>query len=212
MQRLSPLDSLLSEIQHGLNTCFSKPSAQRPYPAKQITSHTPLTAEEQQHAGSLMRINNAGEVAAQGLYRGQALTAKSKKVYDNMLHASAEENDHLNWCQTRLTELHEQRSILDPFWYFGSLKIGIIAGLLGDKWSLGFVQETENQVTQHLNNHLKKLPAHDKRSQAVLKQMKIDEQEHADAARRAGAAPLPEFIKTGMRIVSKIMTKTSYHI
>ncbi len=211
MQRLSPFDSFISEIQHGLNTCFTTPFAQRTYPANNLSKNE-LNEQEEKHVTGLMRINNAGEVAAQGLYRGQAITAKSQKVYDNMLHASAEENDHLNWCQTRLNELHGQRSLLDPIWYFGSLKIGIIAGLFGDKWSLGFVQETEKQVTQHLAEHLEKLPMHDERSQAILKQMKIDEQQHADAAGRAGAAPLPKFVQTGMQLVSKVMTGTSYYI
>jgi len=212
MQRLSPLDSLLNEIQHGLNTCFTTPIAQRDYPAKALKTNSELDDKQKKYAASLMRINNAGEVAAQGLYRGQALTAKSQKVYDNMLHASAEENDHLNWCQTRLRELQSPRSILDPIWYIGSLKIGIIAGLFGDKWSLGFVQETEKQVTQHLAEHLEKLHLQDTRSQAVIQQMKIDEQQHADAAGRAGAAPLPKFIQSGMQLVSKVMTGTSYHI
>ena len=213
MQRLSPVDSFLSEIQHGLNTCFTTPVAQRQYPASSLDKDTKnLNDDDIKHTSGLMRINNAGEVAAQGLYRGQALTAKSKEVYDNMLHASAEENDHLNWCQTRLKELQGQRSLLDPIWYVGSLKIGIIAGLLGDKWSLGFVQETENQVTQHLAEHLEKLPQQDNRSKAVLTQMKIDEKNHAEATRRAGAAPLPSIVQSGMKLVSKVMTGTSYYI
>jgi len=213
MQRLSPFDSFLSEIQHGLNTCFTKPTAQRAYPASKIKPpNKPLDDAEIKHTSGLMRINNAGEVAAQGLYRGQALTAKTKAVYDNMLHASAEENDHLNWCQTRLSELHAQRSLLDPVWYFGSLKIGIIAGLFGDKWSLGFVEETEKQVTKHLSEHLDKLPQHDVRSIAVLTQMKIDEQAHADSARKAGAAPLPKQVQSAMQWVSKVMTGTSYYV
>lgn len=213
MQHLSPIDSLLIEIQHGLSTCFTTPIAQRSYPAKNIDSdHKKLNGEQLKHVAGLMRINNTGEVAAQGLYRGQALTARSKKVYDNMLHASEEENDHLNWCQNRLSELHAQRSILDPIWYFGSLKMGVIAGLFGDKWSLGFVQETEKQVTQHLAEHIEKLPANDQRSKAILEQMKIDEQQHADAAGRAGATPLPKAIQSAMQLVSKLMTKTSYYI
>ncbi len=213
MQRLSPLDSFFVEIQHGLNTCFTQPIAQRDYPAQDIEADNKgLSDEQKKHIAGLMRINNAGEVAAQGLYRGQALTAKSKAVHDNMLHASQEENDHLNWCQNRLKELHAQRSFLDPIWYFGSLKIGIIAGLFGDKWSLGFVQETEKQVAQHLAEHLEKLPPNDQRSKAIIEQMKIDEQQHADAAGRAGAAPLPSFIQSGMQIISKVMTGTSYYI
>lgn len=212
MHHLSPLDSFLVEIQHGLNTCFTKPISQRTFPASHDSNNQRLSVQEQKHASGLMRVNNAGEVAAQGLYRGQAITAKSDAVYNNMLHASEEENDHLNWCQTRLEELHAQRSLLDPIWYIGSLKIGIIAGLFGDKWSLGFVQETENQVTKHLEEHLENLPDEDKRSKTVIEQMTIDEKQHAEAARKAGAAPLPDSIKAGMQIVSKIMTRTSYYL
>lgn len=213
MQRLSLIDSFLNEIQHGLNTCFITPSAQRKYPVPKIDKKIKnLNGDEIKHVAGLMRINNAGEVAAQGLYRGQAITAKSKEVYDNMLHASAEENDHLNWCQTRLAELHAQRSLLDPLWYFGSLKIGIIAGLFGDKWSLGFVEETEKQVAKHLAEHLEKLPSQDECSKAVLEQMKTDEQQHAAAAHKAGSAPLPKFVRSAMRVISKVMTGASYYI
>lgn len=213
MQHFTLFDSIINEIQHGLNTCFIKPPEDRPYPPqKSNINDTDLNEQQSKHISGLMRVNNSGEVAAQGLYRGQALTAKSQEVKDNMIHASREENDHLNWCQTRLSELHSQRSILDPIWYIGSLKIGIVAGLLGDKWSLGFVKETETQVTKHLQHHIEQLPESDERTQAVLEQMKIDEQQHADSADKAGAAPLPQVIQSAMSLVSKVMTKTSYHI
>ncbi|MBL7003184.1 MAG: 2-polyprenyl-3-methyl-6-methoxy-1,4-benzoquinone monooxygenase [Gammaproteobacteria bacterium] len=212
MQKLSPIDAFITEVQHGLNTCFTKPSSNRTYPATNSSQRNKLTPEEKKHSAGLMRINNAGEVAAQGLYRGQALTAKTEAVYNNMLHASAEENEHLNWCQSRLEELNAQRSLLDPIWYIGSLKIGIIAGLFGDKWSLGFVKETETQVTKHLEEHLNHLPKDDQRSKSILEQMKVDEQQHADAAQHAGAAPLPRTIQTSMSFVSKIMTRSSYYI
>lgn len=213
MKRFTLFDTVINEIQHGLNTCFIKPAEDRTYPPKQSHSDTTELSETQlKHVAGLMRVNNAGEVAAQGLYRGQALTAKSQAVKDNMIHASREENDHLNWCQTRLSELHSERSLLDPIWYIGSLKIGITAGLFGDKWSLGFVKETEKQVTQHLQHHLDDLPSDDKRTQVILEQMKKDEQQHADSAEKAGAAPLPQAIQSAMSLVSKLMTRTSYHI
>lgn len=212
MHKKSPLDTLLNEIQHGLNTCFVKPTSQRSYPAAQNTAKNKLTEEQKKHSAALMRINNAGEVAAQGLYRGQSLTAKSQKVRDNMLVASAEENDHLNWCQRRLGELKGERSLLDPIWYVGSLKIGIIAGLFGDQWSLGFVEETEKQVSRHLTEHLESLPEGDQHSKAIIEQMKQDEEQHAQAAHQAGAAALPQPIQYTMSLVSKIMTRSSYHI
>ncbi len=211
MRKLSSLDRLLQEVQHGLNTCFTRPCSSRDYPA--LNSKSPsLNKDETNHSAALMRINNAGEVAAQGLYRGQALTAKSKVVSDNMIIASIEENDHLNWCQTRLQELHGQRSLLDPLWYFGSFKIGAIAGLLGDKWSLGFVAETEKQVGQHLEEHLSQLPENDQRSKLVVTQMQTDELQHAQSAIKAGAAPLPQAVQHAMALVSKVMTTTSHHI
>lgn len=211
MKKITKIDLLIQEVQHGLNTCFTRPSASRAYPAEELPQNE-LNSQETKHSAALMRINNAGEVAAQGLYRGQAITAKSKAVYDNMVIASIEENDHLNWCQTRLEELHGHRSLLDPIWYIGSLKMGIIAGLFGDKWSLGFVEETEKQVGKHLQEHLNQLPEYDLRSKAVIEKMKSDELQHAISAKKAGAAPLPTFIQQAMKLVSKVMTKSSYHI
>lgn len=212
MQKLSLIDQFLVEIDHSFKTCFAKPPlGERAYPADK-QPFTELSETESSHTSGLMRINNAGEVAAQGLYRGQAITAREESIKQEMLQASDEENDHLNWCQSRLEELGAKRSLLDPFWYWGSFAIGSGAGLLGDQWSLGFVEETENQVTRHLEDHLERLPEQDQRSKAILTQMKEDEMKHAHNAHQLGAAELPSAIKTTMKWVSKLMTTTAYRI
>ncbi|MDH5356632.1 MAG: 2-polyprenyl-3-methyl-6-methoxy-1,4-benzoquinone monooxygenase, partial [Gammaproteobacteria bacterium] len=167
---------------------------------------------QQKDIAGLMRVNNAGEVAAQGLYRGQALTARDPKVVAAMETAAEEENEHLDWCQKRLSELNANRSKLDGFWYWGSFSIGALAGAVGDKWSLGFVQETEEQVCKHLESHLKRLPEQDKRSRAILETMKNDEMQHAISAHKAGAAALPAPVKAAMTLVSKVMTVTAYRV
>jgi ubiquinone biosynthesis monooxygenase Coq7 len=212
MQRLTPVDLLLTEIEHSLRTSHVNPGrGERSYPAEQIPKSN-LEPGQQKHIAGLMRVNNAGEVAAQGLYRGQAITAKDPNIRLAMLEASDEENEHLNWCQTRLSELNSNRSVLDGIWYLGSFLIGATAGLAGDKWSLGFVKETEQQVSSHLESHLAQLPENDQRSQAILQQMKLDEMKHAINAEKAGAADLPEVIKKTMDMVSKVMTFTAYRI
>jgi ubiquinone biosynthesis monooxygenase Coq7 len=212
MRPVSIIDSLIIEIEHGLRTCFVKPvSGPRPYPADK-DAYPELDDDESKHIAGLMRVNNAGEVAAQGLYRGQAAAAQSEQVKTNMLLAAEEENEHLNWCQTRLEELGARRSVLDPFWYLGSFAIGFGAGVVGDKWSLGFVEQTEIQVTDHLQSHLDQLPQQDGRSQRILEQMKVDEIRHADNAREAGAADLPAAIKLAMKLTGRIMTKTAYRV
>lgn len=212
MKPLSLLDRALIEIEHSLRTCHVKPATgNRPYPGAQQSENL-LDEAESGHIAGLMRVNNAGEVAAQGLYRGQALTARNQAVKQNMLEAAEEENEHLNWCQTRLTEIGSRRSLLDPFWYWGSFSIGATAGLIGDKWSLGFVEETENQVTRHLEDHLNQLPEQDSRSKAVLESMKQDEMRHATNAHKAGAAKLPTAIQKAMTLVSKVMTFSAYRI
>lgn len=212
MRTNSLLDKIIIELEHGLRTCFVKPpTGQRPYPAEGLSENN-IDENENRHISGLMRINNAGEVAAQGLYRGQAVTARTEQVEQNLLHAAEEENEHLNWCQTRLEELGAQRSLLDPLWYAGSFAIGFGAGLIGDKWSLGFVEQTEIQVTDHLQKHLDQLPQQDQRSQCILRQMKEDEMRHAENAHEAGAADLPGAIKSAMGLTSKVMTKTAYHL
>ena len=212
-RQLSLLDHLIAHVDNGLRTLFGENHATRPNPADvHAETHVEknLSSAEKQLAGRLMRINHAGEVAAQGLYQGQALTAKLPKVRGQMEIAAQEEVDHLAWCKTRTEELGARTSLLDPLWYFGSVTIGAVAGLAGDKWSLGFVTETERQVVKHLESHLQQLPLHDEKSRAILEQMKIDEQHHATIALEAGAAELPAPIKKAMTLTSKIMTKAAY--
>ena len=211
-QKNGLFDRILIELQHGLTTCHAQPpSHARPYPARKVDSGN-LSDSEQNHVAGLMRVNNAGEVAAQGLYRGQAVTARNDNVRESMATAAEEENEHLNWCQQRLTELNAKRSRLDGIWYWGSFTIGALAGIAGDKWSLGFVEETEKQVCRHLDSHLARLPETDYRSRAILEVMKEDEERHAVDAKKAGAATLPKAVKTAMHCVSKIMTSSAYRI
>lgn len=211
-RQLSPIDTLIAQMDQGLRTVFGKPDiTERPDPAKSMEEGE-LTSAEKNHAAALMRINHAGEIAAQALYQGQALTARDESIKQQMQRSAQEEYDHLDWCEKRVKALGSHTSYLNPLWYAGSLAIGALAGAIGDKWSLGFVVETENQVGQHLAGHLKQLPQNDHKSRAVLQQMDIDEAHHAELARSAGAANLPLPIKGLMRLTSKIMTKTAYKI
>ena len=159
-----------------------------------------------------MRVNHAGEVAAQALYQGQSLVARDSGTREAMKRAAREEGDHLVWCRTRLEELGSAPSRLDPLWYAGSLAIGAAAGLAGDRWSLGFVAETERQVVEHLDDHLARLPDGDRRSRALLKRMQSDEQGHATRARAAGGTALPHVVRCAMRAASQVMTRTAYWI
>ncbi len=212
LRKLNSIDRLINELQHGLQTCHVRPAAQaRPYPASNV-EQVDLTDSEQSHVAGLMRVNNAGEVAAQGLYRGQSLSAHGQAISAEMQSAANEENEHLNWCQQRLSELNHPRSKLDGVWYWGSFTIGALAGAVGDKWSLGFVRETEQQVCQHLEGHLKLLPEADRRSRIILETMKKDELKHAINAQKAGGADLPLVVRSAMKLISKVMTFTAYRI
>ena len=176
-----------------------------------VTDVPPRDADKRRSA-ALMRVNHAGEVAAQALYAGQAATARTEQVRAAMLQAAAEEGAHLSWCQTRIRELDSHISYLTPLWYFGSFAIGALAGVAGDRWSLGFVMETERQVVQHLDKHLQLLPERDHKSREILQQMRRDELQHAGAARAAGAAELPGAVRVAMRCCAKIMTGTAYRL
>jgi ubiquinone biosynthesis monooxygenase Coq7 len=212
MRNLSLADRLIDELQHGLDTSHTRPAATaRDFPARKVRDDE-LDADAIAHSAGLMRVNNAGEVAAQGLYRGQALGARAEALSEAMQQAADEENEHLNWCQRRLEELNQRRSLLDGVWYWGSFSIGALAGAAGDKWSLGFVKETEQQVCAHLERHLERLPKADKRSRAILQAMRDDERRHAENAAAAGAAELPPPVKAAMTLVSKVMTFTAYRI
>lgn len=206
------LDKLCLELDYALRTLANNPkTTQRAYPAAKMDEPI-LTASEQRHAAGLMRINHAGEVSAQALYQGQRLSSHTPAIQDKMHQASLEEGDHLAWCQRRLNEFGSHTSYLNPLWYTGSLLIGLTAGMIGDQWNLGFLAETEQQVVQHLEEHLRKMPVNDQKSLVILRQMQIDEAKHRDDANAAGAAPLPGLIKTGMQWMSKIMVKTTYWI
>lgn len=211
-RNFSPVDNLLMQVDTGLRTLFGKPAVtERANPEEHVTEGD-LSTTERELAGRLMRINHSGEVAAQGLYQGQALTAKLPAVRQSMQRAAQEENDHLNWCEQRIHELGTHTSYLNPLWYAGSVAIGATAGLAGDKWSLGFVAETERQVVRHLESHLEQIADNDHKSRAILEQMKKDEGHHATVAVEAGAANLPSAVKKFMSLTSKIMTSTVYRI
>lgn len=211
-RQMSALDHFIANIDQGVRTIFGKPDVtERNNPARNI-DEPELSDTEKRHSAGLMRVNHAGEIAAQALYQGQALTARNSRVREKMERAAKEENDHLDWCETRLDELGSHTSRLAPIWYTGSLAIGAIAGIAGDKWSLGFVVETERQVEKHLDNHLEDISEKDTKSRAIIEQMKEDEIHHADMALNAGGAPLPAPIKGLMKLTSKIMTETAYRI
>lgn len=212
IRHFSLADSLIGHVDKALNNIFCKQPTQRPYPAEESTDDTVLSADEKQKAAGLMRVNHAGEMAAQALYHGQSLTARDPSLKDKLYHASVEESDHLNWCRRRLDELGERPSIFDPLWYAGSFAIGITAGIAGDRWNLGFLEETEKQVVRHLDSHLERLPENDSRSRAIVEQMKIDEQGHADLAHNLGAAELPQPVHEMMKLTSKVLTRLAERI
>jgi len=205
-------DEIISHIDLGLQHIFCRHTSQRPYPAESATQDAELSTQDKQHIASLMRVNHAGEISAQALYHGQSITARDTSIRDKLRHASIEESDHLNWCRKRLDELDESPSKLDAIWYAGSFAIGITAGIAGDRWNLGFLAETEHQVVRHLDKHLEELPQHDKRSRAIITQMRQDELGHATLAEDLGAASLPRPVKTLMTITSKIMTSLAARI
>ncbi|QWD62208.1 2-polyprenyl-3-methyl-6-methoxy-1,4-benzoquinone monooxygenase [Polynucleobacter sp. MWH-UH25E] len=209
---MSPIDRLIIEFDTALRSVVGGANAGRPTPDSQSTTKHSLDAAERKHAAGLMRVNHVGEVCAQALYQSQKLVARDPQIREMLEHSAQEEMDHLAWCETRLKELDSHTSYLNPFWYAGSFAIGLLAGLAGDKWSLGFVAETEKQVEAHLENHLEKLPIDDQRSRAIVDQMRIDEIEHGQAALHAGGVTLPEPIQKIMQTVSKVMTTTAYKI
>jgi ubiquinone biosynthesis monooxygenase Coq7 len=208
----TPFDRLMMNVDQAVRTLFGAPEVtERPNPAQSVPD-TELSDAERDHVARLMRINHTGEVCAQALYQGQALTARLNEVRDSMERAALEENDHLDWCDTRIRELGGRTSLLNPLWYAGSFAIGAAAGLAGDKWSLGFVAETERQVESHLDAHLADVPPEDERTRVILEQMKEDEVGHAAKAVAAGGAPLPAPIRSAMKLMSKVMTTTVYRV
>jgi ubiquinone biosynthesis monooxygenase Coq7 len=201
----------LCHIDRGLKTLTGDHLGKRPSPARNKVNG-PLTRREQRRSASLLRVDHSGEVCAQGLYQGQALTAAHDRVRRDMQQSGDEENDHLDWCWQRLRALDSHASYLNPAWYMGSLIIGMIAGAAGDRWSLGFVMETERQVMAHLDRHITKLPINDRQSRAVIAQMSEDEYHHATMASEHGGYELPTAIRLAMRLSSKVMTLTAYWV
>lgn len=206
----SLIDRLLIGFDEALRTCVPGSShAERESPA-QAEPESDLDDSQARHAAGLMRINHAGEICAQALYRGQAATARLGEVRETMEEAAAEEIDHLVWCEQRLDALGSRPSLFNPLWYGMSFGLGAVAGLAGDRWSLGFVAETEKQVCEHLDDHLQKLPEDDHKSRAILEQMLIDEEKHGAAARQAGGADLPEPVRAAMTTMAGIMKQVTY--
>lgn len=209
---MQSLDKFIHVFDTGLRTVFSPAQARRACPKPENTASTTLTAEEKKHAAALMRINHVGEVCAQALYAGQALVSKEPAHVQALKQASQEEGDHLAWCEQRINALGGRKSLLNPMWFAGSFGLGVTAGLLGERWNLGFLAETERQVSAHLQSHLSLLPANDVESRAVVAQMKLDEESHAETAKLLGGLALPATVKTAMRLASTVMTRTAYHI
>ena len=208
----SPIDRFIIGIDTALRMASGQiDEARRSNPAETVPEVV-MEEEQRQHAAGLMRINHAGEVCAQALYAGQAVTARTPEVQAEMQKAAGEEIDHLSWCKERLDELDSKPSLLDPFWYAGSFAIGAAAGLAGDGWSLGFLKETENQVEAHLEGHIEKLPPEDARSRAILDQMKIDEAKHAKMAEDSGAYDLPRPVRRAMKLTAGVMKAIAYRV
>ena len=205
------LDRLIIEFDKSLRTLHSKAHSARPHPDAQLPE-VPLDNTGRRHAAALMRVNHSGEICAQALYQGQALTARDPEVQQTLQRAAHEETEHLAWTARRVHELGGHLSMLNPFWYAGSLAIGAVAGLLGDRWNLGFLAETERQVGQHLQSHLDRLPPQDEKSRAIVAQMYADETGHAEMARALGGTELPQAVRQAMKLNSKVMTTLSYRI
>lgn len=205
----SPLDRLIGVADGALRTLLAATPAGSPAPGAGLQDQ-PADAVAREQAARLMRVNHAGEIAAQGLYTGQALTARTPATRALLRRAAAEEGDHLAWCRERIAELGGRRSLLDPAWYAGAVAIGALAGLATDRIGLGFVAETERQVEGHLDDHLQRLPLEDRRSRAIVARMRADEVAHAEAARRAGATSLPWPVRVAMRLAARLMTRTAH--
>lgn len=205
------MDHLIIEFDKGLRTLFARAQSARAFPDAGLSEAT-LSESEKKHAAALMRINHSGEICAQALYQGQALTARDPAVQEKLMQASQEETEHLAWTAKRVHELGGHLSLLNPLWYTGSLALGAAAGLLGDRWNLGFLAETERQVGGHLQSHLDSLPPQDAKSRAVVQQMYVDETQHSEMAKQLGGAELPEPVKVLMQASSKVMTKTTYWV
>lgn len=206
-----PVDAFIVGFDRALRTIFARQQSTRAHPGAELPE-ADLPATERQHAAALMRVNHVGEVCAQALYQGQALTSRTAALRQSLEHAAYQETEHLAWTARRIDELGGRTSLLNPLWYLGALGIGVVAGVAGDKWNLGFLAETERQVEAHLDGHLGMLPASDERSRAIVTQMKVDELEHAETAVKLGAAELPAPVRLTMRAASRVMTGVAYYV
>jgi ubiquinone biosynthesis monooxygenase Coq7 len=209
------LDNFIIEADRVLRTLSGTSVQRRPTPKSTISAQSAeivLSEAEKKHAAGLMRVNHVGEICAQALYQAQRLTSRSQVIKEQLTQAAIEEEDHLAWCASRLKELNSRPSFLNPIWYGGSFMLGVVAGLSGDRWSLGFVAETEKQVTKHLDGHLQTLPEGDLASRAIVEQMRTEESLHQEMAINAGAATLPKVAQQAMQIASRLMTKTAYYV
>jgi ubiquinone biosynthesis monooxygenase Coq7 len=204
-------DALIPEFDNALRAVFVSAPTRRPMPGADLPE-AELSDAERRHVAALMRVNHCGEICAQALYQGQALTSRDPVVKRELEQAAWEETEHLNWTENRIAELGGRKSLLNPLWYAGSLAIGLVAGKCGDAWSLGFLAETERQVEGHLESHKVRLPEQDRKSWEVLEQMKTDEMRHAETAIHYGAKELPRTVQLAMKLSSKVMTRLSYMV
>ena len=205
------IDQLIIEFDKALRTLFTPAPSVRKVPGGSQPENE-MSDAERSNAAALMRVNHCGEICAQALYQGQALTSRNPEARHVLNNAAFEETEHLNWTESRIGELGGRKSLLNPLWYAGSLALGIAAGKCGDEWNLGFLAETERQVEDHLDSHLGRLPAQDIRSREILEQMRSDEMAHAQTAKTLGARELPAPIRLAMKLSSRIMTKTAYYV
>jgi len=210
VKAMSP-DRVITEFDRALRTVFAPARSVRPVPGD-AQPEAGLNEDQRRHVVGLMRVNHCGEICAQALYQGQALTSRDPAVREALRSAADEETEHLAWTERRIEELGGRKSLFNPAWYVGSLTLGLLAGALGDKWSLGFLAETERQVEVHLDGHLLSLPEDDLRSRAIVDQMRLDEIQHAETAVRYGAAELPGLAKAAMKLMAKVMTGTAYRL
>ncbi|MBL0143618.1 MAG: 2-polyprenyl-3-methyl-6-methoxy-1,4-benzoquinone monooxygenase [Betaproteobacteria bacterium] len=207
---ITAFDRFIIVADNALRTVSGGNSASRPIPGNKDGGA--MGDSDRRHVAGLMRVDHAGEVCAQALYAGQSLLARDESIRATLEHAGAQERDHLAWCAERLRELDSRPSLLSPFWYAGSFALGVASGIAGDRWSMGFLVETERQVEKHIDGHIEQLPPKDARSRAILEQMREDEIGHANTGTAMGAAELPAPIKGAMRLMAKVMTETAYRL
>lgn len=205
------IDHAIVQFDKALRTVFAPARSVRPVPGDDLPDAV-LDDAQKRHAAGLMRVNHCGEICAQALYQGQSVMSQDDAIRQALVQASHEETEHLAWTEQRLAELGSRKSLLNPLWYGGALAIGLLAGKFGDRWNLGFLAETERQVEAHLKSHLDRLPAEDRKSRAIVEQMKVDEAQHADTALQLGGRALPAPVRGMMRLASKVMTTAAYRI